>query len=171
MLELLLLRHAKSRWDMAGAADHDRDLAPRGEKAALRMGRLIAEQGLLPDRVLCSTATRARRTWELASGELTAQPELLHRRDLYLAPSGRLLDAVRASGGDVRRLMLVGHNPGLHDLAQRLVGDGDVALRRKLAEKLPTAALVHLAFEAPRWPKLALRSGRLLGFWRPRDLD
>lgn len=171
MLELLLLRHAKSRWDMAGAADHDRDLAPRGEEAAPRMGRLIAEHGPLPDRVLCSTATRARRTWELASAELPSRPELLHRRDLYLAPSGRLLDIVRASGGDARRLMLVGHNPGLHDLAQRLVGDGDVTLRHKLAEKLPTGALVHLAFEASGWPKLVPRSGRLLGFWRPRDLD
>lgn len=170
MLELLLLRHAKSRWDLAGATDHDRDLAPRGEEAAPRMGRLIAEQGLAPDRVLCSTAIRARRTWELASASLPGQPELLHRRDLYLAPSGRLLDIVRAHGGDARRLMLVGHNPGLHDLAQRLAGEGDPKLRRKLAEKLPTAALVHLAFKAGDWRTLAPGSGRLLGFWRPRDL-
>jgi phosphohistidine phosphatase len=155
---------------MAGAADHDRDLAPRGEEAAPRMGRLIAEHKLAPDCVLSSTATRARRTWDLASAALSAQPELVPRRDLYLAPSGRLLDIVRAHGGNARRLMLVGHNPGLHDLAQRLVGEGDPKLRRKLAEKLPTAALVHLTFEAGDWKALAPGSGRLIGFWRPRDL-
>lgn len=171
MLELLLLRHAKSRWDEPAQADHDRDLAPRGERTAPRMGRLLAEQGLVPDRVLCSTAWRAVRTWELAAAELGAAPEVVFDRALYLAGPERLLDAVRKGGRGARRLLLVGHNPGLHAFAVRLAGSGDRKLREQLAAKFPTAALAHFAFEAAAWPKLTPGAGRLLGFWRPRDLD
>jgi len=170
MLELLLFRHAKSRWDQPGAEDHDRDLAPRGEAAAPRMGALIASEKLLPDAVLCSTARRAARTWQLAASELESPPPVIHLRELYLAAPGALLEAVRRHGGPARRLLLVGHNPGLHALALELAGAGDPDLRDRSAEKFPTAALARLAFDGTRWRDLALRSGTLLGYWRPRDL-
>jgi phosphohistidine phosphatase len=171
MLELLLFRHAKSSWDAQGVQDHDRGLAPRGEQAAPRMGRLLAAEGLVPDRVLCSTAKRAVRTWQLAGAGLEPVPEVIHRRELYMAAPGQLLEAIRRHGGTVRRLVLVGHNPGLHALAVRLVGEGDAKLRTRLAEKFPTATLARIGFAAPRWEEVASRRGRLLGFWRPRDLD
>jgi phosphohistidine phosphatase len=170
MLELLLFRHAKSAWDRPGQGDHDRDLVPRGEAAAPRMGELIAASNLRPDLVLCSTATRARRTWELAAGRLAAGPEVRFLRELYLASPEAMIRLVRKEGGQVRRLMLVGHNPGLHALAVGLAAAGESKLRSALAAKLPTAALVHLSFELPHWDALAARSGTLLGFWRPRDL-
>ena len=170
MLELLLFRHAKSSWDRPGADDHDRDLAPRGEASAPRMGALIASESLLPDAVLCSTARRAVRTWQLAAAELEPAPPVAHLRELYLAAPGALLELVRRHGGPARRLMLVGHNPGLHAFALELAGAGDPDLRARLAEKYPTAALARLAFDVARWRDLAPRSGTLLGFWRPRDL-
>ncbi|HEX6013837.1 MAG TPA: histidine phosphatase family protein [Geminicoccaceae bacterium] len=170
MLELLLLRHAKSRWDQPGADDHDRDLAPRGEAAAPRMGALIASEGLIPDRVLCSTARRAARTWQLASAELEPKPAVAHLREIYLASPTRLLDIVRCQGSSARRLMVVGHNPGLHAFALELAGAGDPDLRARLAKKYPTAALARFAFDGTGWPDLAPRSGMLLGFWCPRDL-
>jgi phosphohistidine phosphatase len=170
MRELLLFRHAKSAWDRPGLGDHDRDLAPRGAAAAPRMGELIAASGLVPDLVLCSTATRARRTWELAAGRLAPAPEVRLRRELYLASPEAMIRLVRQEGGQVQRLMLVGHNPGLHALAVGLTRAGEPALRSALAAKLPTAALVRLSFELPHWGALAARSGTLLGFWRPRDL-
>jgi phosphohistidine phosphatase len=170
MLELLLLRHAKSRWDQPGVDDHDRELAPRGERAARRMGRLLAERRLVPDRVLCSTARRAARTWELAAAELGGAPEPVLDRALYLATPERLLEAVRRRGGDARRLLVVGHNPGMHAFATLVAADGAADARARLAAKFPTAALAQVAVDAPSWSGLATGSGRLAAFWRPRDL-
>jgi phosphohistidine phosphatase len=134
------------------------------------MGALIASEELPPDAVLCSTARRAARTWELAAAELELKPPVAHLRELYLAAPGALLELVRRRGGPARRLLLVGHNPGLHAFALELAGAGDPDLRARLAEKYPTAALARLAFDVARWRDLNPRSGTLLGFWRPRDL-
>lgn len=172
MLELLLFRHAKSRRDQPGVGDHDRGLAPRGEKAAPRMGRLLRELGRVPDRVLCSSAVRAERTWRLAAAELgPGAPRARVGRELYMAEPEQLLALIRREGGDARRLMLVGHNPGLHELSRLLVGEGDAGMRARLAEKFPTAAVACIAFEAPGWESIAPGAGRLEAFWRPRDLD
>lgn len=171
MRELLLFRHAKSRWDVAGVHDHDRDLTPRGERAARRMGKLLAEHGLLPDRVLCSTARRAKRTWELAAAELPDVPSPAFDRALYLAEPQRLLDIVRRAGDGARRLLVVGHNPGIHAFAMLLLSDGPAEARARLAAKFPTAALAQIACDAASWAKLGAGSGRLVAFWRPRDLD
>src|SRR5689334_16797430 len=115
MLELVLLRHAKSRWDRPAADDHDRELAPRGERSASRMGRLLREEGLIPDLALCSTAVRARRTWELAEAGLgRGQVKVDYRRQLYLASPERLLALVRSlDDPGVGRLLLIGHNPDM----------------------------------------------------------
>jgi phosphohistidine phosphatase len=96
---------------------------------------------------------------------------VIHRRELYMAPPTQLLEAIRHHGGTARRLMLVGHNPGLHALAVRLVGEGDAKLRAQLAEKFPTAALARIGFAARSCEEVTPRSGRLEAFWRPRDLD
>jgi phosphohistidine phosphatase len=171
MIELLLLRHAKSAWDRPGVDDHERDLAPRGEAAAPRVGELIAASGLVPDLVLCSTAVRARRTWELVVDRLPAAPKVRLRREIYLAAPETMLKLVQAEGGSARRALLVGHNPGMHAFARRLAGSGDAKLRARLAEKFPTAALARIAFDLDDWRGLAPGKGELRGFWRPRDLD
>lgn len=168
MLELLLLRHAKSRRDQPDVGDHERDLAPRGEAAAKLIGRKLAAEGPIPDRVLCSTATRARRTWELVAAELKGAPEPSFLDELYLATPSRLLKLVRRHGEGAKRLLLVGHNPGVHALALRLATEGDPTLRRALAEKFPTGALVRLSFDAKSWKDP--EGGRLVAFWRPREL-
>ena len=170
MLELLLFRHAKSRPGEPGVEDHDRGLAPRGKKAAARMGRLIAAERLVPDLVLCSTAKRAVRTWELASAELQQPLPLSCLRSLYMASPNRLLEIVGGQGPGVRRLMVVGHNPGLQGFALQLIGEGEKKLRTSLAEKLPTAALVAVAFDVQSWNEAVPGRGKLVGFWRPRDL-
>lgn len=169
MPELMLLRHAKSlRGD---GADHDRDLAPRGKRAARTMGRYLRKKGLLPDLVLCSTATRARRTWEIASGELRAALPVRELRSLYLATPARLLEIVRRQAPEMRRLLLVGHNPGMASLACRLAGEGEPAELAQLAEKFPTAALACIGFESGGWKEIGAGNGRLLRLVRPRDLD
>jgi phosphohistidine phosphatase len=171
MRELLLLRHAKSRWDEPGTDDHDRGLAPRGVAAAVRMGRLLAEEGLVPDRVLCSTARRALHTWELAAPALPTAPAPHPLRSLYLAVPGRLLEVIRRQDAGARRVLLVGHNPGLETLARSLAGAGRSKDLKRLGEKFPTGALAHLVFEAPDWKDVGPGRGQLAGFHRPRDLD
>lgn len=170
MLDLLLLRHAKSSWDEPGLADHDRELAPRGRKAAPRMGKLLAKQRLVPDLVLCSTAVRTRQTLELVVAELPAAPPVTFLKSLYLAAPGRLLEIVRRQEPACRRLLVVGHNPGMHSFAQRLVGKGPAEARERLAEKLPTAVLAQIRFDAESWAAVEPGAGELVGFWRPKEL-
>lgn len=170
MRELLLFRHAKSSWDEPGVPDHDRDLAPRGRKAAPKMGRLLAREELIPDLVLCSTATRARRTLELAAAELPRPVAVKQLASLYLAPPSLLLRILRRQPDAVMRLMIVGHNPGLHHLALALLADPEEASKTGLMEKFPTAALARIALPIAHWSELRPAQGRLLAFFRPRAL-
>ena len=171
MLELLLLRHAKSRWDEPSVADHDRDLAPRGRKAASRMGELLREQDLVPDLVLCSTARRAEHTWQLAAAALErraagpprrAALSCLTRADDSRSPAS--MAAMR--GGCCWSGMIRGCIGWLCDSGAA----GDADLRARLAAKFPTGGLALLAIDIAAWAELRHQTGELRGFWRPRDL-
>jgi phosphohistidine phosphatase len=168
MPELLLLRHAKSDRSQPEQPDRDRGLAPRGLKAAGRIGRLLRERGLMPDLVLCSSATRARMTWEIVAGQLEAPPPCRFLRSLYLATPAQMLALVRRQPASVRRLMLVGHDPGLRLLALQLAGSGEPEDLAALHAKFPTAAVAWLELAAA-WPEVD--RGRLAGFLSPRQLD
>jgi phosphohistidine phosphatase len=171
MFELLLLRHAKSSWAESGQDDVDRPLNARGREAAKLMGRTIATQGMLPGRVLCSPAARTRETWEIARKELPAQPPLVIVDALYDFGDGdAVLEAIKLHGGTFSRLLVVAHNPAIQNLALRLTGTGSAKLRRRLAEKYPTAALAVLGFDVSDWSALGQHQGKLLSFIRPRDL-
>jgi phosphohistidine phosphatase len=169
MLSLLLLRHAKSSWDDPALADFDRPLARRGEEAALRMGAYMAAQELAPDLILCSTAKRARQTLEIVLRRLGADLPTRFADGLYLATPAALL-ACLGKGGGGQRVMIVGHNPGMHRLAVTLAQRGDGKSLRALAAKFPTAALAVLTFEAPGWSKIAQGGGRLALFMTPKRL-
>lgn len=170
MKRLLLLRHAKSDWADGGLDDFDRPLAPRGEAAAPVMGRYLKSRKLIPDLVLCSAAKRTRQTWDLVAPELKTAPEVRFRRGLYLAPPGRMLDALRKAPAAVKTLMLIGHNPGMAGLALRLAGGGRKKALAALAEKFPTTALAVIDFDVADWDSVADGAGRLTAFVRPRDL-
>jgi phosphohistidine phosphatase len=172
MKTLALFRHAKSDWGDAGLGDFDRPLAPRGRKAAPRMGRAIRELGLVPDLILCSEARRARETWNLAGPEIAGKPELRFRRDLYLAAPRTILRAVQGTAPAVRTVIVIGHSPGMENLALNLCGpDSDPEQVGALRDKFPTAALAVLTFELDDWTKIGPGVGRLRHFLRPRDLD
>ncbi|MPZ12538.1 MAG: histidine phosphatase family protein [Kiloniellaceae bacterium] len=168
MPELLLLRHAKSDRQDRSLDDFDRPLAPRGRRAAPLMGRFLSEQGLAPGLVLCSTARRAAETLELLLTALASRPEIVYLKTLYLAPPGRLLALLRRQSQDRDRIMLVGHNPGLHHLALELAGGQGGLAGRRLVEKFPTAALAR--FQVADWPTLGQGPAKLVEFVRPRDL-
>ena len=171
MREILVLRHAKSRWDQPEADDHDRGLAPRGLEAARTMGALINEADWLPDRILCSTATRAKETLALAREHWPAEPAIptSELATLYLAAPSRILDIVRRQPDGATRLMLVGHNPGLQSFVSRLAGHGDKTQLRAIETKFPTAALALIALDVESWREVGWTIGRLVDFRIPRD--
>ena len=169
-LTLSLLRHAKSSWDDAGIEDIDRPLNSRGRKAAPAMGAWIAANGIKPDLVLCSTAARTRETLALLLPSWKPKPEVRYDKALYLAELEGLLALIAATPAAVGHLMIVGHNPGLHDVATGFSNAGDKDLRTCLTDKFPTAGLAVITFEAPAWDKIARRKGRLIHFMTPRTL-
>ncbi len=171
MRRLLLLRHAKSSWSEPGASDHDRPLNRRGQEASPRSGAYLARHKLVPDGVLCSTARRARETWELVAAEVPAAPAATFVERLYNATPRTLLDVLRHAEPGAGCLLVVGHNPGLQEAATQLIASGDLDDRERLREKLPTGGLVVIDFPIADWAKLHARSGRLERFVVPRMLE
>ena len=162
MKTLLILRHAKSSWDDPGLRDHDRPLNRRGNRDAPRMGRLIAEQDLVPDRIVSSTAERARTTAELAAAEFDEDVEIETTRHLYGTPPDEYIEVAEERGGEAERLMVVGHNPGITALVTRLTGE---------TEYMPTAALAVVELDIEDWSELGRAGeGHLAAFWRPKGL-
>jgi phosphohistidine phosphatase len=176
--KLVLLRHAKSAWpDMP---DHDRPLARRGQRDAPVMGRWLRKSGHVPDQVVCSTAQRARETWQLAQPKLQAQPPVRFDRRVYLASATQLLELIHQAAPATETLLIVGHDPGVPGLALMLAaaippttGDAWAGAARAMAErvqaKFPTAAIAVLEFSGS-WDQLGPGSAQLTGFVTPRDL-
>jgi phosphohistidine phosphatase len=165
---LLLVRHAKSSWDDLTMADRERPLSPRGMAALARMrDHLASGIGGDIDLVLCSPALRTRQTFDGIRSALPDQVQVTTVTDLYGADVDRLLQLLRSSGDDHRCTMLVGHNPGLADLAVLLVGAGDADERRQLRSKFPTGAIATLSF-AGAWTELAAGSAHLDALFMPR---
>ncbi|MGW0762129.1 SixA phosphatase family protein [Streptomyces sp. NPDC002814] len=164
---LVVLRHAKSAWP-DGVADHDRPLAPRGRRDAPAAGIALAEADCLPDLALCSTAVRARQTWELASAQWGTPPPVRHDPRLYGADVPDLLSVVHDVSAEVETLLLIGHNPGLEELVLALAGDSlDDALER-VRVKFPTSAIAILAWYGTSWRGLAPGGALLTSMMVPR---
>jgi len=172
MLTMMIFRHAKSSWDDPSLDDFDRPLAPRGIKAANAMARHMRESLPPPDRIICSPAQRARETLAHILPALKTELQINLDRALYDLGSARALwDHIKALKVQEPRLMLVGHNPLLEQLAALLIGSGDAADRKALATKFPTGALAVIEFDAKTWSAVAPASGRLVGFVQPRALE
>ncbi len=166
MKRLLLIRHAKSSWDDPALADHDRPLAPRGRHAAERMRGHLEASGIEPELVLCSPARRTRETLDLLAPAFGAAERSIEE-GLYGATSAELLERVRRVSDDTRTVALIGHNPGIQDLALGLA-DGGTGLDRA-REKFPTGALAVLGFDGS-WLHLGAGTARLESFVTPREL-
>jgi phosphohistidine phosphatase len=172
MRRLMLLRHAKTENDAPSGRDRDRRLDDRGRSDAAEIGGWIGRHPPFPDSVLVSPAIRAHQTWEIAWAAMQAlvpQPQVEFLPDLYGADPAQLLHTIRAAGSS-RQLMLVGHNPGMHELALTLAGSGDDKARKALADNLPTSGLAVFEFAIDDWGDAAFRQGRLLSFVSPKLL-
>jgi phosphohistidine phosphatase len=173
MKTLYLLRHGKSAWNDPSLADHDRPLAPRGARAATLIGRKLRKVGFRADCILCSTARRAVDTLEIVTAQLdrnALEMPVHQERELYLTGERTLLERLRRLPDKVGTVMLVGHNPDLHQLAQELAGSGAKEDLKNLETKFPTAGLAVLEFPVERWSDIGPRAGRLTRFLIPKKL-
>ena len=172
-MRLLLLRHAKSDWSK-DADDHDRPLSARGRKAVPEMALYMRSKEYLPQVVLCSTAQRTRETLDLLLAAWTKKPALRYERELYLADWPVLLASLKKVPARASPLLLVGHNPGMEQLAVALAlqsrGVAERARLQRLTQKFPTAGLAVLDFELASWRNLKPGLGHLVDYVRPKDL-
>ena len=170
MKVLYLLRHAKSSWDDPVLSDHERPLAPRGRRAAARIAEHLNREGIRPALILCSSSRRTRQTLELVAAALPDAPTHVEA-DLYGAGEGSLLGRLHRLPDTADSVLLVGHNPGLQDLAVALAEGGDAETLARLRAKMPTGALATLAAPVTRWRDLRPGGGELVAFVVPRELS
>jgi len=168
MHQLLLLRHAKSSWDEPKLADRDRPLNKRGRRAAVVIRDAMHGLGLAPDVVLVSPSRRTQET--LAALEPWDDTPLVEPLEtLYLASARQLLGVLRDVHETVRSVMLIGHNPGMHELGVMLLSARTSDQAQSLVDGFPTAALAEFAIGGT-WAALDAGGGQLVRFLRPRDL-
>jgi phosphohistidine phosphatase len=161
MKKLLLLRHAKSSWEDSSLPDFERPLNERGRRAAPLVGKYMREQGLRPDVVLCSPAKRTRETIALVLKAAGIETELRYDERIYEASAMRLIEIVSQIEDEKTDAMLVGHNPGMENLLERLTG---------VTERMPTAALARISLNADKWREAAMMGGRLEWFVKAKEL-
>jgi phosphohistidine phosphatase len=175
MRRLMLLRHAKTETDAPSGRDQDRRLDARGHRDAAEIGAWIGTHPPFPDHVMVSPAVRAVQTWDIAweaMKDRVAAPQVEIVPELYGADPAQILETIRTAtiSANPRRLLLVGHNPGMHEAALMLMGSGDPAGARALADNLPTAGLAIFDFDVKDWGDVAYRRGKLVLFVSPKLL-
>jgi len=160
MKQLTLIRHAKSSWDDPALADDQRPLSARGRRDAPEMGRRLSVLGFLPDMIVSSPAKRARRTAKAIRQEIGGKVAFAIEPSVYMAAPGELIDLARSLGDSLGHVAIVGHNPGLTDLANLL---GDLRI-----ENVPTAGVVRLELDVDTWKDVRPGCGRTIDFDYPK---
>ncbi len=162
MKTLLLMRHAKSSWKDTDLPDHERPLNKRGRRDAPMMGELLAERELIPERILSSSALRARQTAELLAETAGYTGTITYLDRLYMAEVDEYINVLNDLPDDVDPALLIGHNPAMETLLQMLSGK---------IESLPTAVIALLRLPIESWAELTLNTqGELAEIWRPKEL-
>jgi phosphohistidine phosphatase len=167
MRRLMLLRHAKTERAEPGERDRDRKLTKRGRADVPAIGAYMARHGLIPDLAIVSPATRAQETWALLAAAFAKVPRVVTDERVYNATAEKLIGVISETR-QAHALLVIGHNPSLHDVAVQLIASGEVAARERVNEKLPTSGLVLIDLPFDDWSLLHPQSGRLERFVSPR---
>jgi phosphohistidine phosphatase len=166
MKQLFLLRHAKAQ-PSSGEPDHERELDARGIADADAVGRSLAAQGWRPDAALVSYARRTRQTFDHVQPFLDPAPRLRIEPALYDAAPGAILALLRDTPAEAASLLVVGHNPGIGEVARRLAAKGPSAELAALRGSFPTSALAVIRFDIAAWPEIGPGIGRLVAYLWP----
>lgn len=171
MRRLFLLRHAKTETAEPGKDDRTRALVERGRRDAALIGAHMTTHAFIPDRVLLSPARRVQETWKHMSAALKPAPGATTSERIYEAMPHDIFALIVDTPASVQSVLVVGHNPSLHEVALMLVASGDIDARERLREKLPTTGLIIIDFAFDDWSKLHPQSGRLERFVTPKSID
>ena len=162
MKTLLILRHAKSSWDNPALSDYDRPLNKRGKRDAPRIGGHLKQTGVLPDRILTSSAKRARKTAKKVAKACGYKGKIIRLDNLYHASPGVYYENLRTQSNKYQSVMVVGHNPTIEQLVSYLSGE---------IHRMPTAAIAHFELPIDDWKTLDLSTkGNLVNLWTPKSL-
>ncbi len=170
MRRLLLLRHSESERSDPGTSDQDRMLTERGRLDARSIGIYMARHAIIPGQVLMSPALRAQETWKQAAAAFKPAPPAQSVDRLYDATAHTIFNVIAEAPTHADNLLVIGHNPALHELAMLLIASGDIDAREFLREKLPTSGLVVIEFAFEDWTKLHPHAGRLERFVNPKSI-
>ncbi len=170
MVDLFLMRHAKSSWDDAFLDDFERPLNKRGRQAVPLIGQWMIEHAISPELVLCSTAKRCTSTLKLLKEEGIRFADISYHEVLYHASSVDLLSLIRTLPDTLKSLMIIGHNPGMHILANALIKLKDGQPAPPFEVKYPTSAVTHFQFQVKDWSAVAEGSGTLYRYVTPKQL-
>lgn len=166
---IAILRHAKAEVGAAHQDDHSRKLAPRGIEAAQIMGAYMFKEGIKPQKVICSDAMRTRETWAQIES-IYCPPDIEYTRKLYMASANEMLLLLAALPEEISSVMLIAHNPGVHQLSLKLAKNGDEGLIDMLHLKFPTCALTIVDLAETPWANVASAQGTLKDFVTPKML-
>ena len=168
---IYLLRHAKAAAGDASMSDAERPLNNQGREACEIIGNIIKKQNIKPDIILCSTAKRTSQTWDLVATASGVAAPVEYSKKLYLASAGEIAKHIQALDDSLNSVLVVGHNPGIHECVIRLCASGSPAAAKKIELKFPTGALAVIECDIPRWSALAPTSGYLKDFMTPKGLE
>ena len=169
MPTLMLLRHAKAEPAAKGGKDFDRRLAKRGRSDAQAIARQMAEDGRQPDRVLLSPAARTRETLDEVLPPLAPVDDVRELPELFDATGDDVLALIRAQGDGANALLVLGHNPSIHEAAAMLIGKPPSPFAAELKTKFPTSGLAVFEFDG-EWAGLKPKGARLVDFVTPENL-
>jgi phosphohistidine phosphatase len=174
MKTLYLLRHAKSDWGDPALKDHDRSLNERGRDAAPKIGAYLKSKRYKPETILCSTARRTVETFDLIKSAAGAGSNVKFEETLYLAEVRHLTERLRWLDDELKSAMIIGHNPGMEQLANALprtpASAAEEKLHRHMREKFSTCALAVIKLPVKVWRDVKPGIGTLVDFVRPKDL-
>ena len=172
MKDLFILRHAKSSWSAPFLNDFDRPLNKRGKQACVDIGQWLHKQNITPELVVCSPAKRAKDTWKRVKKEQMAYGKNKFVASLYLASPSELLNVIKKVPAKISSLMLIGHNPGMHQLILQLVNTKALNSEQtqdlqRIIHKFPTAGFAHIQFNVSDWVDVAPLTGKLYRMMMP----
>lgn len=167
---LYILRHAKAEIGSPNQEDKSRKLVERGEHAAQIVGAYLFRQGIKPNKIICSDAQRTRQTWAQIESIYTSPQNIDYASKLYLASASEMLSLLTPLPDAVSSVMMIGHNPGVHQLALKLAKKGDEDLIDTMNLKFPTCALAVIALGDIAWDDVMHAQGTLIDFVTPKML-
>lgn len=167
---LYILRHAKAETGLAHQDDHSRKLVERGVEAAQIVGAYMYRQGIKPAKVLCSDAVRTHQTWSQIEGIYPAPLNVEFSRKVYLSSANEMLNLLSLLPGQIPSVLLIGHNPGVHQICLKLAKEGDEDLLDMMHLKFPTCALASIKLGDIAWSDIASAHGVLTDYVTPKML-